>query len=146
MADSFDAPSTTTLRPPSESPRLASDPFPSDTPDSNKSEDNDTLAGELIAYREAKSGLAEKDVEKGENFEPAGTAPDAMARAMNSTQGGEDPFFVGVQGREELNPHSWGVKYRWAETAFAGMLVLNASKFFSFSPVDMILSKEVVLT
>mgnify|MGYP001590630148 FL=1 len=41
----------------------------------------------------------------------------------------EDEFLVTLKGREHLSPHSWGVKYRWFLTGFAGLLVLNASAF-----------------
>lgn len=40
----------------------------------------------------------------------------------------KDPFLVTLEGREHLNPHTWPVWYRWWLTAFAGVLVLNASE------------------
>lgn len=44
-----------------------------------------------------------------------------------------DEFLVTLKGREHLNPHTWRVNYRWFLTAFAGLLVLNASEFPLFS-------------
>ncbi|GAA5968906.1 hypothetical protein JCM11641_000774 [Rhodosporidiobolus odoratus] len=49
----------------------------------------------------------------------------------------EDPFLVTLKGREHLNPHTWSVWYRWWLTAFAGLLVLNAT-FASSAPSNLI--------
>ncbi|GAA5880257.1 hypothetical protein JCM1840_003411 [Sporobolomyces johnsonii] len=49
----------------------------------------------------------------------------------------DDPFLVTLKGRESLNPHTWGVLYRWWITAFAGSLVLNAT-FASSAPSNLI--------
>ncbi|CEQ40292.1 SPOSA6832_01927 [Sporobolomyces salmonicolor] len=49
----------------------------------------------------------------------------------------EDPFLVTLKGRESLNPHTWSVIYRWWITAFAGLLVLNAT-FASSAPSNLI--------
>ncbi|GAA5837887.1 hypothetical protein JCM5353_006454 [Sporobolomyces roseus] len=49
----------------------------------------------------------------------------------------KDPFLVTLEGREHLNPHTWPVWYRWWLTAFAGVLVLNAT-FASSAPSNLI--------
>lgn len=48
-----------------------------------------------------------------------------------------DRWLVTLKGREHLNPHTWGVKYRWFLTVFAGVLVLNAT-FASSAPSNLI--------
>ncbi len=40
-----------------------------------------------------------------------------------------DPFLVTLAGRTHLDPHTWSVRHRWFLTVFAGILVLNCSKF-----------------
>ncbi|KDE08728.1 hypothetical protein MVLG_01183 [Microbotryum lychnidis-dioicae p1A1 Lamole] len=49
----------------------------------------------------------------------------------------EDEFLVTLKGREHLNPHTWSEVYRWCITAFAGLLVLNAT-FASSAPSNLI--------
>lgn len=48
-----------------------------------------------------------------------------------------DEFLVTLKGREHLNPHSWGVNYRWFLTMFAALLALNAT-FASSAPSNLI--------
>ncbi|GAA5870316.1 hypothetical protein JCM3774_004639 [Rhodotorula dairenensis] len=49
----------------------------------------------------------------------------------------EDIFYVTPKGRMHLHPHTWSVPYRWFLTAFAGLLVLNAT-FASSAPANLI--------
>ncbi|GAA5901619.1 hypothetical protein JCM6882_006025 [Rhodosporidiobolus microsporus] len=92
------------------------------------------------------------DLEKGEGAkdqgpvgadeEPPSKEEKGGAPAKGGPPGGgppaqEDPFLVTLKGREHLNPHTWAVWYRWAITAGAGLLVLNAT-FASSAPSGLI--------
>ena len=49
----------------------------------------------------------------------------------------DDPFLVTITGREHLNPHTWGVMYRWSLTTFGAFMVVNAT-FASTGPSQLI--------
>ncbi|GAA6036911.1 hypothetical protein NBRC10512_001275 [Rhodotorula toruloides] len=100
-------------------------------------------SGETLAERDA------VDLEKGENKEdrafndqedevdaPPKPDPATAAKGKEDPAGG-DPFLVTLKGREHLSPHTWSVWYRWALTALAGFLVLNAT-FASSAPSNLI--------
>lgn len=57
-----------------------------------------------------------------------GADPKKTPAAKDEVEKDEDLFLVTLKGREHINPHTWGVKYRWFLTIFAGILVLNCSK------------------
>lgn len=65
----------------------------------------------------------EQDEEKAMKEDNASTSPE------NEKKEEKDPYLVTLEGRDHLNPHTWPVWYRWWLTAFAGILVLNASEF-----------------
>ncbi|GAA5982241.1 hypothetical protein JCM10908_004797 [Rhodotorula pacifica] len=78
----------------------------------------------------------------GEKTQAAG--PPAAGKGPGGPPGGgppgggpKDEWHVTPQGRMHLHPHTWGVAYRWFLTAFAGLLVLNAT-FASSAPSNLI--------
>lgn len=96
--------------------------------------------------------LKKNDGESGDVEKGAGAAPAADSAKGPADEQEEDPFYVTPKGRMHLHPHTWSVVYRWfivrrgrwplstlslrsglvdpncLQTAFAGSLVLNASR------------------
>ncbi|GAA5877931.1 hypothetical protein JCM8547_007083 [Rhodosporidiobolus lusitaniae] len=85
-----------------------------------------------------KGGQEDEDEPTAENEVDVPPKPEG-APAPSKAEEKEDPFLVTLKGREHLNPHTWNVNYRWFLTAFAGLLVLNAT-FASSAPSGLIVS------
>jgi multidrug resistance protein len=76
----------------------------------------------------------EKDLEKGDKeTEPRGQQPQ---RKSTSQREFDEKFLVTLKGRDQLNPHNWGVTYRWFLTGLVGLFVLNAT-FASSGPSQL---------
>ncbi|GAA95382.1 uncharacterized protein L969DRAFT_84849 [Mixia osmundae IAM 14324] len=94
------------------------------------SSDDETAAGDDLE--------ANKDHERRLQLEKEGMEPEeAEARVKQEDALQDDPHLVTFIGREHMDPHTWNTKYRWFLTAFAGILVLNAT-FASSAPSNLL--------
>ncbi|GAA5943153.1 MFS transporter [Sporobolomyces koalae] len=107
-------------------------------PMSTRPERSRSTGSHTLADRQAEGAgkSATHDEEKGQKQDDSEEASPAKSKGDKSDKE-DDPFLVTLEGREHLNPHTWPVWYRWWLTAFAGLLVLNAT-FASSAPSNLI--------